>query len=235
MSGGGGGGPDKEYNAGLLELMKVSSAQGAEMFDFWRSDYKPYQSALMWANTQLISPQLGLAKETLGKETAQQIYEHALLEPKYSLDLAKITAETGLTPQRAGLESAQISSAMELLPQQTALAGAQIADKMDIMRERKPVRQAFYSAALNGMDPEAQANRAAADAAQAFAGSSAAMSRSAARMGVNPNSGRFAAMDTGRAVQRAQAIGGARTQGRIQGEREKFARMQSAMGMGMAG
>ncbi len=253
----GGGGKseafDKKYNARLATLMEKSDQRAGEMFDFWRNDYMPYQSAMMWANKELISPQLGLEKERISKETAAQIYDRALLEPKYGLAKAqidaaygllprqtalagaKINSEMRLLPQQTELTSAQIGSAMELLPQQTALESATIADKMGIMRERRPVRQAFYRAALHGLDPQAQANRAAADAAHAFAGSSAVLSRNAARMGINPNSGRFAAMNNANAIQRAQAIGGARTQGRVQGEKETFARLQSAMGMGRAG
>ncbi len=82
---------------------------------------------------------------------------------------------------------------------------------------------------LNNINPEDYADRAAADAAQAFSNAEAANRRSMSRMGVNPNSGRFADQSRLNATDKALAISSAKTQGRIQGEETAFNRRQSAL------
>ena len=79
---------------------------------------------------------------------------------------------------------------------------------------------------------EQLASQAAADAGRAFAQTQAASQRAMGAMGVNPNSGRFASMQTqanlGLAAQRAAAMTGTRQQAQQMG----YARMLDAAGLG---
>ncbi len=79
---------------------------------------------------------------------------------------------------------------------------------------------------------EQLASQAAADAGRAFAQTQAASNRAMAGMGVNPNSGRFAQMNTqsnlGLAAQRSAAMTGTRQQAQQMG----YARMLDAAGLG---
>ncbi len=59
-----------------------------------------------------------------------------------------------------------------------------------------------------------------------------AANRNLTRMGINPNSGRFAGMDQSYALARAAAEAGARNQARIQARNENFARAGSIAGLG---
>ncbi|WP_300456616.1 hypothetical protein [Desulfobacula sp.] len=146
------------------------------------------------------------------------------------MEQAQIDANMELIPSETGLNLAQNEAALSLLPQQTAFASATMADQTAAMKEKAPVRSAFYQEALNGVDVEGRANKAAADAAQAFMGSQATLGRDSSRMGINPNSGRFAAMSNANALNRAKAISGARTAARTNAEQENFGRLTNAMG-----
>ena len=59
-----------------------------------------------------------------------------------------------------------------------------------------------------------------------------AANRNLTRMGINPNSGRFAGMDQSYALARAAAEAGARNQARIQARNENFSRAKSIADLG---
>lgn len=130
------------------------------------------------------------------------------------------------------LEAKRIRQATELMPGETALAHANINDSLAAINERAPVRAAFYEQSLNGVNVESRANQAAADAAQAFMNSNNIAKRDAARMGVDPNSGRFAATANQNAIERSKAIGSAKSTARNSAESENYQRLTTAMNYG---
>jgi hypothetical protein len=85
--------------------------------------------------------------------------------------------------------------------------------------------QEFYDQARDGLDPTQQADMAAADIAQAFGNQQAAQRRDMSRMGVNPNSGRFADQSRLNATARAAATAGARTKARQDTKQLNFSRL----------
>lgn len=203
--GGGGGNFDAAYNARMATIAESQQGMAQEYYNFWQTDYKPMEQAQIQANQRM------LPVET-------------------DLNIQKVQAEGKLLPGQTALVGAQNESNLSLLPGQTALAGAQMQDTMTAIGEKAPVRSAFFKEALEGVSAEGRAAMAGADAAHAFAGSQAAMGRDAARMGINPNSGRFASMTNTNALNRAKMIAGARTGARTGAEQENFTRLQNAMG-----
>jgi hypothetical protein len=113
---------------------------------------------------------------------------------------------------------------------QTGYSKAQITDSMTAMNERAPVRSAFYDESFKGVDIESRVNKAAADASQSFMNSNNIMRRNTARMGVNPNSGRFASMQNENSLNRAKTVASAKTTARTGAEQENYGRLQTAMG-----
>jgi hypothetical protein len=113
---------------------------------------------------------------------------------------------------------------------------SQAKDYYDYMRSTyRPVEQGLVQQAQKFNTEqyrEQMASQAAADAGRAFAQTQAASQRAMAGMGVNPNSGRFASMQTqsnlGLAAQRAAAMTGTRQQASQMG----YARMLDAAGLG---
>lgn len=118
--------------------------------------------------------------------------------------------------------------------QQQQMSQAQ--DYYDYMRSTyRPIEQSLVKQAQNfNTDAyrEQLASQAAADAGRAFAQTQASSNRAMGSMGVNPNSGRFASMQTqnnlGLAAQRSAAMTGTRQQAQQMG----YARMLDAAGMG---
>ena len=133
-----------------------------------------------------------------------------------------------LAPTLRGIAEAQQQA------QQQQMSQAQ--DYYDYMRSTyRPVEQSLVKQAQNfNTDAyrEQLASQAAADAGRAFAQTQAASNRAMGAMGVNPNSGRFASMQTqsnlGLAAQKAAAMTGTRQQAQQMG----YARMLDAAGMG---
>jgi len=105
-----------------------------------------------------------------------------------------------------------------------------MADTTTAIQERAPVRTAFYDETLEGIDSEQWADRAAADVAQSFQTSDEITRRTAARTGINPNSGRFLDSLQSNALDRATSVAGARTQARTLADLENYRRLGSAMG-----
>lgn len=79
---------------------------------------------------------------------------------------------------------------------------------------------------------EALATKAAADVNTAFANTRAQESRALSRMGVNPNSGRFAALNNQLSLTQAATSAGAMTKARDSAEQLGFARKMDAAGLG---
>jgi hypothetical protein len=196
---------DAAYNARMASIAEQQQQMAQEYFNFWQTDYQPMEQEKIAANRELIPSETALTK-------------------------ANIEAQQELLPGQTALTKAENEAALSLLPSQTDFAKVSLADETTAIKEKAPVRNAFYKASLEGVDVEGRANKAAADVAQSFAGSNAAMARNTARMGVNPNSVRFAAMGTSKAMDRAKAIGGAKTKARTGAEQENYARLTNAMG-----
>lgn len=83
------------------------------------------------------------------------------------------------------------------------------------------------------VDHEQYVGKASADVTDAFSGALETQRRSATRMGVNPNSGRFQALEQNWARAMAAAKSGAMTDARFKAYDTKFGRTQVAAGLGL--
>jgi hypothetical protein len=234
---------DAAYNARMATIAEAQQRMAEEYFQFWQTDYKPMEQAQIAANLQLIPHETALQKQKLQaekglipKQTALQKQklqaEKGLIPKQTALQKQKLQAEKGLIPKQTALAGAQMDSALSLLPQQTAFEQAQLADSTQAIGERAPVRAEFYQQATDGVDIDGMVNRASADAMHSFANSQQMLNRNMARMGVNPNSGRFAALSNQNSLNQAKTVAGAKTQARVQGEEQNFNRLTTAMGYG---
>jgi hypothetical protein len=212
---------DAAYNARMANIAESQQGMAEEYFKYWQSTYQPMETEQISANQRLIPYQTDLEIDKL--QSSRKLVPHEAAARAKALDV----------------ENAQGDAALQLLPHEVearrAALGEQnykMADSITHMQERAPVRSEFYHQAKDGVDAEAWASRAAADAAQAFMGSQGIMNRNAARMGVNPASGRFAGMQTSLAMDRSKAIGGAKTVARESADKESFSRLNTAMGYG---
>ena len=199
---------DKEYNSRMASISERQQDMAEEYFQYWNDYQKPYEIAQIQANTQL------LPKET-------------------DLAMKKLDAESELLPGQTALSKAQTSAAMELLPGQTELSKAQTADKMDTLQQMQPVKTEFFKQSAQGVDINQRVGAASADVANSYKDVAAKTVRDMSRMGVGPDSGRFAGMNAANDVNQAAAVAGARSQARVAGEQENFNRLNQAMAYGM--
>ena len=82
---------------------------------------------------------------------------------------------------------------------------------------------------MNGVDVNQRVSDASADVMQSFQNSNSIARRNAGRMGINPNSGRFAETIKAGALDRATSVAGAKTQARSLAELENYGRLQTAV------
>jgi len=141
---------------------------------------------------------------------------------------AQVAANMELMPFEVAAQKATLGAITEMAPLETGLRKAQISSEMDLIPKRHAVSSAFYEEALSGIDVQGRMNTASADVNQALSGTEAAARREAARMGLNPNSGRMADMLKTSSLDRAKATSTARTGVRASAESEQFSRLATA-------
>lgn len=133
-------------------------------------------------------------------------------------EIAQAQANMQVLPLETEVYKQQLNAARDLLPQQTAAAGK------------------FLSSATQGVDVNERMGLAMSDAANAWKDVSATAARQNARMGVNPNSGRFQGVAAALDTQKAAQLAGARTQARVGAEQENYQRLKDAASFnGVAG
>lgn len=209
LCGGSGGGSsttntvDYAYNARMAALSEEQQQWAREYFGVWQDYQKPYEIAQAQANLSMLPLETNIYKNQL--ETAN-----------------------ALLPLEAEYARGQLQAANQMLPQETALYGQQLNAASQLIPQQTEAASKFLTAALDGVDVNERMALAVADTSNAWKDAKAASNRANARIGVNPNSGRYqgimAAMDTQQAAQMA----GAKTQARVGAEQENFNRLVQA-------
>lgn len=122
----------------------------------------------------------------------------------------------------------QLEAARDLLPLESDLYRQQLKAEAELLPQQTEATKNFLSASAKGVDVAERMGMAKADVASAWKGMNDATARANARMGVNPNSGRYqgtqAALATQQAAQTAQAVTGAR----VGAEQENYDRLMKA-------
>ena len=132
-------------------------------------------------------------------------------------------------------EIAQAQANLELLPLETNLYKNQLTAATQLLPQQTEAAQKFLSASTQGVDVNERMALATADTANAWKDVNATTARAAARMGVNPNSGRFQGIQATMDTQKAAQLAGARTQARVGAEQENYDRLTKAAGFNATG
>ena len=125
-------------------------------------------------------------------------------------------------------EIAQAQANMRSLPAETELYNRQLASATNLLPAQEAAATNFFNMSAKGVDVNERMGLATADVANAWKVAQATANRSAAAMGVNPNSGRFAGLMAGMNTERASQLAGARTAARVQAEQENYDRLAKA-------
>jgi hypothetical protein len=132
-------------------------------------------------------------------------------------EIAQAQANMATLPMETEAYKKQLDAVNTLLPQQTKVAGQ------------------FMDAASKGVDINERMALASADVSGAWADVGAKTRRENARLGVNPNSGRFQGIQAALGTQQATQLAGAKTQARIGGEQENYQRLKDASSSNLVG
>lgn len=125
-------------------------------------------------------------------------------------------------------EIAQMQANMELLPLETNLYKNQLTAATQLLPQQTEAAKQFLTASTQGVDVNERMALATADTANAWKGVQDQTARANARMGVNPNSGRYQGIQAALGTQQAAQLAGARTRARVGAEQENFERLKNA-------
>lgn len=132
-------------------------------------------------------------------------------------------------------EIAQARSNLEVLPMETDLYKKQLASASELLPGQTQAARQFLTASTQGVDVNERMALATADTANAWKGVGEQTARANARMGVNPNSGRYQGIQAALDTQQAAQLAGARTQARVGAEQENYDRLAKAAGFNASG
>lgn len=125
-------------------------------------------------------------------------------------------------------EIAQVKANMEVLPYEKDLYKGQLIGGQNLLPLQEKALTNFMNASLKGVDVNERMGLAQADMSNAWKDARAETNRANARMGVNPNSGRYQGINAAADVQKSAQIAGARTQARVGAEQENYQRLNAA-------
>ena len=124
----------------------------------------------------------------------------------------------------------QVKANREMLPLETSLYKKQLEGANQLAPLQTEAAKEFLNASINGVDINERMALATADTASAWKDVSGQAARAGARMGVNPNSGRFMGINAALDTQKAAQLAGTRTAARVGAEQENYARLGAAAG-----
>ena len=222
--GGGGGGGDVEsvdydYNARMATIAEKQNEWAEEYFNMWKNNgFKAYEIEQVQAN-----------RKALPYES--RLYTNGLQAENSLLNSEKLATQNYLNSanQNAGYINGQLASANSLLPAQTELANKQLATAIDLEPQQAALASKFLQESTNGLDINGRVGRAQADVVNAWKGTQDATNREMARMGVNPNSGRFAGTQAVQDATKAAQIADARNRARMGAEDQNYERLKTAV------
>ena len=125
-------------------------------------------------------------------------------------------------------EIAQAQANLEMLPYETNLYKQTLQSATSLLPQQTEAAQKYLDASTKGVDVNERMALATADTANAFKDTTAANTRAAARLGVNPNSGRYQGIAAAQQTTQAAQLAGARTQARVEAEAENYDRLKNA-------
>ena len=143
-------------------------------------------------------------------------------------EIEQVKANRAALPYESKLYTSGLKTASSLLPMQERLARSQIQNAMDMQPDRNAAERRYLSDAAQGVDVNERVGQAQADVVNAWAGLDDARNREMARMGVNPDSGRYAGVYAEQQAKQAAQIADARNKARFAGEEESYQRRRDA-------
>ena len=145
---------------------------------------------------------------------------------KYEIE--QVQANRKALPYESKLYTSGLRTATNLLPQQEQLARYQMQNAMAMQPMRNTAEQSYLSEAGKGVNVDQRVGQAQADVVNAWKGLDDARNREMARMGVNPDSGRYSGVYAEQQAKQAAQIADARNKARFAAEEDSYQRKRDA-------
>lgn len=130
------------------------------------------------------------------------------------------------------MEQEMIAANRELIPAETALQKATMEQQSLALEGREPIRNEMYESALK-YNPDDIVDKAVNDVLQSYSGAMASGKRDLATHGVNPNSGRYTALNNDSSINLAKTMGFVKSQARDLAEQTKERKQLNALSVGV--
>lgn len=215
---------DYAYNDRMATIAEQQQDIANEYAEFWRTEYKPLESAQIAANLELMPQTVEAERQRLGAAGAVS-----------ELEEAQAQAQRGLIPKATAAQAQELELQREQAIGERSLVGARVGlerQQLETGRQEamaaRPVIGEFYKQALQGVDPTQRVSRARGDVARGFKGAEAAERRALGRIGLGGRARTEGAIRQ-RFQEQARATAFASTQAREEAEQESFQRLGSAV------
>ncbi len=215
--GGGGGGSETTIDTKPIDPEAVATQQqitqdqmemGWNAWEFYLSNYRPYEESVIQANQELLQP-------TLELKLKQMESQGRLLGPREEAE-AEYLKQTVADLKRG-------------VPVKEALQKQQLRE----IEMSGPVREKFYKEVGEGVSGDEWAGEAEADVRQSFGKARGITERNLSRRGVGAGSGAMAGIEKDLALEEAKGVAGSRTRARRAADTESLRRL--GLGMDAAG
>jgi len=133
------------------------------------------------------------------------------------------------------LEQQQAQANLKALPLESKAYQTGLVNLNDSLEDQRKVEREFYNKSREGVNVDERMGLAMGDVANSWKGQTDALNRSMARMGVNPNSGRYMGTRVADSAARAAQMAGARTAARVAAEDENYQRLANAASPAISG
>ena len=150
---------------------------------------------------------------------------------KMAFNMRDMTSQDRLRPQREELQAASMKEMLYDISAGREYNDELRTQRLEELKASRGVMGKFFKEAEEGVNVEGRVGQATSDVAGAFANQTGQDRRAAARMGINPNSGRFGGASRRNAIDRSKAIATARTTARDAAEAENWQRLGTGMGV----
>lgn len=198
---------DKEYNARIASVQEAFERMSEDYFKHWSETQAPLEAAQTGVDLRLLPYNEAL-------QTGQLINQLNNLEAEGALAQETTAAQRYLLPLQTQLSGAKSQAIYGLLPSATDNAAKYLAKTSE------------------GVNANEWAAQAGADVQIAAQGANDQLRRSAARMGVNPNSGLFTRAASDAATQTALGKASAMTSARRAADEETLKRLNAGATFG---
>lgn len=222
---GGGGGSsttttvDYGYNSRMADIAEEQQDWARDYYNMWRNNgFRQYEIEQVAENRAALPKESALYQGQLDNASSLLPYQGEAAKTLY--EGAKAQGD---------LYKQQIDAAKSLLPAQQQYAQTQMANAQALQPLQHSLNQKFLKESGQGVDVLERMGLAQADVVNAWKGQNAANDRAMARMGVNPNSGRFAGIKAVQTGERAAQMAGARTTARVGAEQENYERLKNGV------